>query len=43
MYDGWKKNGAHSREWVDKTNKFIEHALTVKHWNHEVSMQQVSK
>jgi hypothetical protein len=19
MYDGWRKNGAHSREWVDKT------------------------
>jgi hypothetical protein len=29
MYDGWKKNGAHSREWVDKTNKFIEHAFSV--------------
>jgi hypothetical protein len=29
MYDGWKKNGAHSREWVDKTNKFIEHAFSL--------------
>jgi hypothetical protein len=27
MYDGWRKNGAHLREWVDKTNKFIEHAF----------------
>jgi hypothetical protein len=23
MYDGWKNNRAHSREWVDKTNTFI--------------------
>jgi hypothetical protein len=29
MYDGWKMNGAHSREWVDKTNKFIEHAFSL--------------
>jgi hypothetical protein len=29
MYDGWRKNGAHSREWVDKTNKFIEHAFSL--------------
>jgi hypothetical protein len=29
MYDGRKKNGAHSREWVDKTNKFIEHAFSL--------------
>jgi hypothetical protein len=28
MYDGWKKNGAYSWEWVDKTNKFIEHAFS---------------
>jgi hypothetical protein len=26
---GWRKNGAHSREWVDKTNKFIEHAFSL--------------
>jgi hypothetical protein len=29
MYDGWRKNEAHSREWVDKTNKFIEHAFSL--------------
>jgi hypothetical protein len=40
MYDGWKKCGAHSREWLDKTKTCF---LTVKHWNHEVSMMQVLK
>jgi hypothetical protein len=29
MYDGWRKNDAHSRKWVDKTNKFIEHAFSL--------------
>jgi hypothetical protein len=29
MYDGWRKNGTHSREWVDKTNRFIEHAFSL--------------
>jgi hypothetical protein len=29
MYDGWRKNGAYSRELVDKTNKFIEHAFSL--------------
>jgi hypothetical protein len=29
MYGGWKNNGAHSREWVDKANKFIEHAFSL--------------
>jgi hypothetical protein len=29
MYDGWRKNGAHSREWVEKTNKFIEHVFSL--------------
>jgi hypothetical protein len=29
MYDGWRKNGAHSREWIDKTNKFIEHVFSL--------------
>jgi hypothetical protein len=29
MYDGWRKNGAHSREWVDKTNKYTEHAFSL--------------
>jgi hypothetical protein len=28
MYDGWRENGARSREWVDKTNKFIEHSFS---------------
>jgi hypothetical protein len=27
--DGWRKNGAHLREWVDKTNKFIKHAFSL--------------
>jgi hypothetical protein len=29
LYGGWRKNGVHSREWVDKTNKFIEHAFSL--------------
>jgi hypothetical protein len=29
MYDCWRKNGAHSTEWVDKTYKFIEHAFSL--------------
>jgi hypothetical protein len=29
MYDGWKKNGAHLREWIHKTNKFTEHAFSL--------------
>jgi hypothetical protein len=29
MHDGWRKNDAHSRKWVDKTNKFIEHAFSL--------------
>jgi hypothetical protein len=29
IYDGWRKNGAHSRDWVHKTNKFVEHALSL--------------
>jgi hypothetical protein len=29
MYDGCRKTGAHLREWVDKTNKFIEHAFSL--------------
>jgi hypothetical protein len=24
MYDGWKKGGAHIKEWVNKTQKFID-------------------
>jgi hypothetical protein len=30
MYDGWRKSGPHSREWVDKTNKFNEHAFSLE-------------
>jgi hypothetical protein len=29
MYDGWRKNRVHSREWVDKTNNFIEYAFSL--------------
>jgi hypothetical protein len=29
MYDGWRENGAQSREWVDRTNKFIKHAFSL--------------
>jgi hypothetical protein len=29
MHDGWKRNGAHTDEWWDKTNDFIEHALSL--------------
>jgi hypothetical protein len=29
MYDGWKKNGAHTDEWWEKTNDYIEHAFSL--------------
>jgi hypothetical protein len=29
MYGGWKKSGAHTREWMNKTQKFIERAISV--------------
>jgi hypothetical protein len=29
MYDGWKRNGAHTNEWWDKTNDFIERAFSL--------------
>jgi hypothetical protein len=29
MYDSWKKNGAHTYEWWEKTNDFIEHAFSL--------------
>jgi hypothetical protein len=28
MYDGWKKSGAHTTEWMNKTHKFINHAFS---------------
>jgi hypothetical protein len=29
MYDGWKRNGAHTDEWWDKTNNFIQRAFSL--------------
>jgi hypothetical protein len=29
MYDGWKKGGAHTKEWMNKTQKFIDHAFSL--------------
>jgi hypothetical protein len=29
MYDGWKRNGAHTDEWWEKTSDFIEHAFSL--------------
>jgi hypothetical protein len=29
MYDGWKKSGAHTREWMNKTQEFIDRAFFV--------------
>jgi hypothetical protein len=29
MYDGWKRNGAHTDEWWEKTSDFIEHAFSM--------------
>jgi hypothetical protein len=29
MYDGWKRNGAHTDEWWDKANDFIERAFSL--------------
>jgi hypothetical protein len=28
MYNGWKKSGAHTREWMNKTQEFIDHAFS---------------
>jgi hypothetical protein len=41
IYDGWRKNGAHSRERVDKTNKFIEQAFSLS--NSGIAMCPCSK
>jgi hypothetical protein len=27
MYDSWKKSGAHMREWMNKTQEFIDRAF----------------
>jgi hypothetical protein len=29
MYDGWKRNGAHTDKWWDKTSDFIKHAFSL--------------
>jgi hypothetical protein len=29
MHGGWKKSGAHTRKWMNKTHKFINRAFTV--------------
>jgi hypothetical protein len=29
MYGGWMKSGAHTREWMNKTQKFIDHAFSL--------------
>jgi hypothetical protein len=29
LYDGWKRNGAYTNEWWDKTNDFIKHAFSL--------------
>jgi hypothetical protein len=28
MYGGWKKSGAHTTEWMNKTQEFIDHAFS---------------
>jgi hypothetical protein len=42
MYDGWKKNGAHTDEWGEKTDDFIVHFLG-NYSKYQVSMSQMSK
>jgi hypothetical protein len=29
MYGGWKKSGAHTREWMNKTQEFIDRAFSI--------------
>jgi hypothetical protein len=29
MYVGWNKSGAHSKEWMTKTQEFIDHAFSL--------------
>jgi hypothetical protein len=33
MYGGWKKGGAHTKEWMNKTQEFINHALCLSNNN----------
>jgi hypothetical protein len=35
MYGGWKKGGAHTKEWMNKTQKFIDCAFSLSN-NHDV-------
>jgi hypothetical protein len=41
MYGGWKKGGAQTKEWMKKTQEFIDHAFFIKQWWSEVSIQQM--
>jgi hypothetical protein len=29
MYGGWKKGGAHTKEWMNKTQEFIDHVFSL--------------
>jgi cytidine deaminase len=29
MYSGWKKGGAHTKEWMNKSQKFIDCAFSL--------------
>jgi hypothetical protein len=42
MYDGWKRNGAHTDEWWEKTSDFIERAFSLA-TTENVSMSEMSK
>jgi hypothetical protein len=33
MYEGWKKIGALSSEWVAKTDAFLYHVCSIRDWN----------
>jgi hypothetical protein len=35
VYGGWKKVGAHTKEWMNKTHEFIDHAFSLSN-NHGV-------
>jgi hypothetical protein len=38
MYDSWKKSGAHMKEWMNKTQEFIDRAFPYQTIRCEVSM-----